>query len=1425
MCMPSVVPKIGVHDWYHDGSSFIVEQQNVNGYWSNPGEGSWYYYVGETEVTCFALLFLERAVPEISHSDLIVPNVVFSNSAPVQGDTVTITATVKNNDIRDVKDPFKVAFYDGNPDQGGQKIGVDKTIQSLNGLASAIVSVQWTIPTSEMHTVYVLADAYNEAEEKNENNNTGMAQITVQASRGYAITVAADKDSYAPGERVNGTISVRNIGTATANGTAEIAVRDTEGNLISSLSREYLADLAAGAAHNFTRTWTVPSGTAGGQCRLEASVYENDTKMASSYDSFQILNQYGVKPGISSDRLSYPANADAVLSSRVTSASDNFTYRDLKLAVSVISPDSTELMSNSYTVPELQPGRVDLQKINWNTSTCAPGQYTVRQRIYGNDNTTLLSSAECAFTVVSSLESGGFAGKISSNPRKVEGGSTFSISYEIRNTGNVDIADAELVKLVVSRASLQNVGTYAEPLTLQKGGTYQNHIDNIQTSGYSLQNYLLTLVLRKDGRDMTLAATYVITTDTIPPTITNLSPANGTFANSGKPLIRALLSDNFSGIADSSIVFSIDGVAFPTMYDNLTGLLSVQPNSPLQDGIHALYLTVKDLAGNSAATPEWKITTDANPPVIASFVPENGTMLKLSPPEISAVITDAISGVKARSIVTKIDSAPIASTYDGTTGKVILNSANLAEGLHIVEITAADNAGNSASTASFRFTVDSTAPVISDLSPVSGTFVNNSMPTLSAKLTDLISGINSTSIILTVDGAAATFAFDPVTGVLTANSPLLTDGLHSIVATASDNAGNHGTTSEWKITVDTVAPVISNISPAPGSVVTQASPSISAKLADTLSGIDPASVTLSIDGTAVPSAFDPATGAVTAVSGIPLTSGEHQLVLSASDNAGNSAATLGWMFTVTNAVPYAPLIFSNSGDRCSSLMLGGERHSIEGDMHGNGGICIEGCKQTVTGLVTAAGNVKVSGRDNNIHDIREHVPLKTMPVFDMEYYRRNADYHHPSGWNAGGSCRPLQPGIHFVNGDCRVGTLSSEAKITIVATGNIRVSSSCNSFSSADNANKILFFSGKSIYVEGSRNSLKGILYAPFGKCAVSGSCLQISGRLIANQVIISGCGTSVRNLECPADATPPEIQIIYPATGAATDDSNPQIKALLHDGDSGIDTAAILLKLDGMPLDFQFQTSTGCLTAVPQFQLSAGVHSIALSVSDNAGNQTSAPAWNFTILPKNWLLFHKSSCGQLKISGSGKTFSGRVHSNAAIKISGSNNDLPGRTTAVGSIAISGSGNDIPDRQANVPAQIMPVYDFNSYVARAAFTHNGDWHINNNDPIPAGIHYVNGNVKISGSNITGNVTISATGHIKVSGSGANFSNADPVNRILFFSKCGDIEISGNNARLKGILYAPLGACSISGSGENFQGAVIADSLDISGSNKNFGPLE
>ncbi len=1295
MNIESSIAKIGEHDWYKDGSAFLVSQQAQ--------DGSWNQMFGTQVSTCFALLFLERAVPEVSKSDPIVSSISFSNQTPVQGETISIASLIKNNDIRDIESPFKVAFYDGNPDQGGQQIGSDQTIQSLNGQASASVSVQWTVPTSETHTIYVLADIYNEVEEINENNNTGTAQINVLASSGFEITVSADKDIYTPGEKVNGAISVKNIGTASGAGTIEVAIKDAEGNVISTLNREYFTDLAAGATYNFTRIWNVSPGTAGGQYRIEASVFENEIRKASNYDSFEVQNLYGVNPGISSDRLKYPANADVILTSRTANSSSNFTYHDVKVTVTVNSPDFSELMTNTYTILELQPGRIDQKKLIWNTAVNSPGQYTAKQKIYENDGTTLLSQSETVFTITSSLDSGGFAGNVSVIPQTVEGGSTFSISYQITNTGNVDIADAELVKIVTDRENLQNAYSFTEPLNLAKGQTYAGQMDNIASAGLHLKKYLVVLMIKKADKEFTVAATYLNLVDTIAPTIQIITPANGTLTNNPNPQIKAILDDNFSGIDMETINMTIDGNKASTMYDNLTGILTVD-NPQFSDGTHSVVITVVDNAGNSASTPEWKITVDKTPPVIASLVPQNGALMKTSPAEISAVITDALSGIKADTISMTLDGVSVSYSYGGASGKVAANFTALADGQHTVTLTVSDNAGNQASATQWHFTIDSVPPVLASSVPANNSILKNATPEISLIASDALSGIVAASIVLTVDGLPVAHSFDTATGKISfVPATALLDGWHTITSTASDLAGNSSAAS-WRIGIDTGSPAISNLSPAPGSLLAVSPAEISATVTDSFSGISESTISISIDGNSVQHSFDSATGKVSFAPAGPLSDGIHNVILSVSDNAGNSSTNPQWQFTVDTAPP------------------------------------------AISDLAPADGNIS----KNSLSAISAKL----------------------------------------------VDSLSGIKASTI-----------------------LLAIDGTSLAA--AYDSATGILTA-------NSSALADGWHNISLSVSDNAGNSASATWKIGIDTALPQITNLSPAPGSTISQTQPIISAKLSDSFSGINTTTITFSINGVNIPCSYDSATGTVTATPAQPLQNGTVQVSLAVSDNAGNHASTSGWFFTVqtqTAQTWLLFHNSSGGQLKISGSKKTFSGRVHSNATIKISGSNNNITQQTTAVGSIQITGSGNDVPNKQANAAPQPMPAYDFNLYRQNAAYTHNGDWNITKNDPIPSGIHFVNGNVKISGSNISGNITIVATGYIKISGSGITLTSVDTVAHILLFSQSGYIDISGSNAKLKGILYAPSGKCDISGSGESLQGAVIANEIDISGSDKTFGPLQ
>jgi subtilisin family serine protease len=100
--------------------------------------------------------------------------------------------------------------------------------------------------------------------------------------------------------------------------------------------------------------------------------------------------------------------------------------------------------------------------------------------------------------------------------------------------------------------------------------------------------------------------------------------------------------------------------------------------------------------------------------------------------------------------------------------------------------------------------VDTTPPTISDLTPADRAFINTATPTISATVTD-VSGIDATSIVMTVDGASVAYIYDSTTSLVSYMPATLTEGLHTVKLDVSDIWGNPATAS-WSFTVDTIPP-------------------------------------------------------------------------------------------------------------------------------------------------------------------------------------------------------------------------------------------------------------------------------------------------------------------------------------------------------------------------------------------------------------------------------------------------------------------------------------------------------------------------------------------------------------------------------------------------------------------------------------------
>ncbi|MBM4055129.1 MAG: hypothetical protein FJ264_10770, partial [Planctomycetes bacterium] len=250
----------------------------------------------------------------------------------------------------------------------------------------------------------------------------------------------------------------------------------------------------------------------------------------------------------------------------------------------------------------------------------------------------------------------------------------------------------------------------------------------------------------------------------------------------------------------------------------------------LTEGENNVTVTETDAEGNTGSATI-TVTLDTAVPQIAIVSPSNGATVNTNP-------------------------VTVTYTVDGGSQKTV--SKSLAEGKNTVTVTETDTAGNKGS-ASITVTLDTTAPVINIVSPTDGAVVNTnpvtvtytvdggSQKTVSKSLTegkntitisetDSVGNKGSASITVTLDTAVPVIKIvSPTDGAVVNTSPLtvtytvdggsqktvsrsLTEGTNTVTITGTDSAGNTGSAS-INVTLDTVAPKITIVSPVEGATV------------------------------------------------------------------------------------------------------------------------------------------------------------------------------------------------------------------------------------------------------------------------------------------------------------------------------------------------------------------------------------------------------------------------------------------------------------------------------------------------------------------------------------------------------------------------------------------------------------------------------
>lgn len=348
----------------------------------------------------------------------------------------------------------------------------------------------------------------------------------------------------------------------------------------------------------------------------------------------------------------------------------------------------------------------------------------------------------------------------------------------------------------------------------------------------------------------------VDTTDPDAPVITGISDDTG---GSGNDAITSDTTLTVSGTAEANAVVDVflGAANIGTVNANGAGAWSLNHATPLAEGQHSFTAQATDLAGNgSAASAAFLVTVDTTAPLAPAITGVSDDTGSSSTDRITSDTTLTLQGMATANSTVEVYLGATrlgTATADNFGDWSYVHAATLTEGPHSFTAVASDTAGNSATSAAFDVTVDTTAPtapVITGISDDTG-----------ASATDGITSDTTLTLQGMADPNATVEVFLGATRVGSAtadnfgdwayiHAATLADGQHAFSARVTDTAGNAATSAAFQVAVDTAPPLFN----AGGTLAVNVAENTTAVL--TAAATDAQQLTFTITGGADQALFD-----------------------------------------------------------------------------------------------------------------------------------------------------------------------------------------------------------------------------------------------------------------------------------------------------------------------------------------------------------------------------------------------------------------------------------------------------------------------------------------------------------------------------------------------------------------------------------------
>jgi hypothetical protein len=652
------------------------------------------------------------------------------------------------------------------------------------------------------------------------------------------------------------------------------------------------------------------------------------------------------------------------------------------------------------------------------------------------------------------------------------------------------------------------------------------------------------------------------------PAISDMSP-EGDGITDATPTINAAYADK-TGIDLNSVTLTLNGAVLTDVTIG-QAKVSYTPTSPLKAGVvYTVKLAVKDIAG----VPSEKIWTFSIEKVAPSITDTTPTGVdKTGTPIISAKFADAGTGINKDSVSLRIDKSAVDAQVTDTWVSY-KPSTIMTKGKHTAELSVADVAGN-IGTLAWDFSIEEDAPAITDVIP-SGS-INDDMPIISAKYSDTGTGIDLSSVTMTLNGDVVSATVGNGEVSYSVKEPLKPGVGYSIGIRVADKAGNIATAS-GSFKLEVTAPIISGMSPT--GTIQSVDVAVSANYSDAGAGIDLTTALMKVDGVVV-SANASASGI--SYQATKLMHGDHTVYVEVADQFGNPASQ-NWTFKVEETAPAIATIEPNSEVNTATPVLKAT-YSDAGT-----GVNVASVVLSLNGQILPAIATASQVSYEILNPLEKGVTYKvSVQVADKAGNIASKD-----------SSFSLETKAPVISGTKPTGTVAE----TDAVKGVLITAKLADDGSGVNPESVKMWLDGAPVMAnsttENATYTAKGLSYG------------EHNVRLVVADMLNNVADTSWKF--SVADSTPPTVTVVSPKQDAVVG-VRPVIRISYADEGSGVDLTSIVVKVDDKAV------SAGALApAKPgdakvvsagessyEVKLAFGSHTLSVAVKDVAGNEATA--------------------------------------------------------------------------------------------------------------------------------------------------------------------------------------------------------------------------